>query len=199
MQEQKASKATSIIARIGLKNIVGISIFTALMLAVAVTWLAPYNSLPTATWRVANDTLPWRNDSLRVENVTGHWESAAGNARMMLRTAYYPVADIELGESEGSGMLYVRFTDEKGHQAGDTINLYYNKGSFHPRQEVNITAEGTRARVFVEAGYDKESDFKLHQLDESIPLWRIEILYRPDGDADMKPMGSVTISAELEQ
>ncbi len=198
MQEQNESKAPSLVARIGLKNIIWLGIFAALTLAAATTWLWPHRTLPTATWREDNSTLPWKSESLTIESVTGYWKSAAGNERMMLRTAYYPVAEIELGESQGSGMLYITFTDSNDRQTGDTINLYYDKGNFRPRQEVNISAEGNKARVFIEAGYDKDSEFALLQFDESMPLWRINLSCRPEGAHDVQPVGSVTIPARLQ-
>ncbi len=195
MQEQQATQAPSFLARVGLRNAIWLGIFATAMLAAAITWLWPYRTLPTATGREANSTLPWKTDSIRVEKVTGHWNSATGNERMMLRSAYYPVAEIELGESEGSGMLYIIFTDNRGRQAGDTITLYYNKGTFVPRTESNISIEGNKARVYVETGYDGDSDFELHRIDESDPLWRINLRYRPEGTSDVLPMGYVTIPA----
>ncbi len=197
MQEQNESKSPSLVARIGIRNLIWLGIFGALLLAVATTWLWSYRTLPTATWRELNDTLPWTSEGLRVESVKGQWKSAAGNERMMLRTAYYPEAEIELGESEGSGMLYIIFTDSNGRQAGDTISLYYNKGVFNTRKELNIDAEGNKARVFVEAGYDDESYFTLHQIDESSPLWRVNLRLRPEGAHNMRHMGCVTIPVEL--
>ncbi len=197
MQEQKASNASSLVARIGVWNLIWLGILGVLLLAAAITWLWPYRALPTASWRDMNSNLPWKNDSICVEGVSGYWKSAKGNERMVLRAACYPVAEIELGESEGSGMLYISFTDENDHQAGDTISLYYNKGEFRPRKEVNIEASGNKACVFVEAGYDKETEYKLHMHDESQQLWRINLYYRPDGTTKMNYMGSETIPATL--
>ncbi len=196
MQEQNASKGASLVARIGMKNIIWLGIFSILMLAAAFTWLWPYRNLPTATWREANSTLPWVNEGIVVKDVKGHWESSAGNERLALRTAWYPVAEMELAESQGSGMIYVRFTDNNGVQVGDTVNLYYDKGNFQPRQETNIQAEGSKARVFVEAGFAKDNDFELHVLDESCPLWRVNLYFRPDGANDIRFLGSETIPAK---
>ncbi len=197
MQEQNESETPSLVARLGLWNIIGVAAFGVMMLTVAITWLWPYHSLPTATGREMNSDFPWEKESIAVENVQGYWKSSAGDARMMLRATCYPVAEIELGETEGSGMLYIVFTDSSGRQAGDTINLYYNKGKFNTRKEVNIEAEGNKARVFVETGYDDESYFRLHQIDESSALWRINLRYRPEGAYDVKSVGDVTIPAEL--
>ncbi len=199
MQEQNESKVPSFAARLGARNIICLSVFGILMLAAALAWLLPHAALRTATWREADNTLPWKSGSLVVKSLKGHWESSAGNERMMLRTAFYPVADIELGEAEGSGMLYINFTDSNGRQAGDTISLYYNKGAFNPRDEQNIKAEGNKARVHIETGYDREDEFRLHQLDESSDLWRISLHFRPEGAYDMQPMGYITIPAELGQ
>ncbi len=198
MQEQNESKAPSLVARLGTKNLIWLGVFVVMMLAVATTWLWPHRTLPTSSWRDANSTLPWQNDGLKVKELTGYWKSSAGNERMMLRTAYYPVAEIELGECDGSGMLYISFTDSNDRQTGDAINLYYEKGNFRPRQEVNIMTEGNKARVFIEAGYDKRCDFELHQFDESTPLWRVQLACRPEGARDVQPLGSVTIPAELQ-
>ncbi len=197
MHEQNASEAPTRTSRRSLGNIIWLSLFAALMLAAALVWLWPHSSLPTATGREVHSGLPWKHDSVQVKTVKGHWASAAGDERLSLRTAYYPVAEVELGDSSGSGMLYIMFMDDKRQQAGDTISLYYEKGSFRHRKELNIHAEGSKAHVFIETGYGKKTDFELHQVDESAPLWRIRLLYRPDGAADMQPLGFVTIPAKL--
>ncbi len=199
MHEQNASDAPSPTPRRNVGNIIWLSLFAALMLAAALIWLWPHTSLPTATWREANVDLPWKHESVRVNAVEGHWESAAGNERMSLRTACYPVAHVELGEASGSGMLYIMFMDSKGKQAGDTINLYYEKGNFRPRKELNISAEGNKARVFIETGYDNPREFELHRVDESSELWRIRLFCRPEGTTDMQFLGFVTIPAKLQQ
>ncbi len=197
MQEQKASKARNLVARIGLWNIIWMGLFSILILAVALIWLCPYSSLPTATGRNAHSTLPWEGGKLRVENVEGYWASSDGNERMMLRTAYYPVAEVTLGESQGSGMLYLHFEDERGRRAGDTITLTYENGQFNSRREMNITAEGSKARVFVETGFVQKSAFELHCCDAGSPLWRIHLSHRPTGDYHVEDLGSVTIPAKL--
>ncbi len=196
MQEQNASKALSPIRRFGVKNSLWSSTAAALLLGAALVWLVPHCSLPTASWRDARSTLPWDAPTLRVEEVKGVWKSSKGHARMELRAAYYPVAEIGLGEAQGAGMLYVRFTDPAGHQVGDTINLHYKDGAFLPREDVNIHAAGAKATAFIEAGYDKETDFHLHEVDENSPLWRVKLFNRGEGEAEMHELGSVTIPAE---
>ncbi len=198
MQDQKASKTAVLLAQFGTRNVISLIIFCLLLLAVALIWLWPSRSLPTSTWRDANSTLPWRNESVCVEKVKGAWVNSAGDERMALRTACYPVADIELGEAGGSGMLYITFIDERGHQAGDTLSLHYDKGQFLPRREPNMEAEGNKARVFIETGYETLKDFELHQYDEHSPLWRVRLHYRPEGAAEMSPLGFETIPASFE-
>ncbi len=198
MQEQKASKPATFVARFGLANIIWSSVCAALLLAAALVWLLPYASLPTATGRTADDTLPWEAPTLRVEKVSGCWMRSEGNARMQLRAAFYPEAVIELGDATGSGRLYVRFTDSNGHQSGDTITLSYKDGAFLPRREVNISAEGRAARVFVEAGFETENEFRLHEVSESEQLWRVNLSCLPQGESDIRPLGSITIPAEAE-
>ncbi len=197
MQEQEASKAPSRVARLGLWNIFWMVVCAALLLVAALAWLWPYHTLHTSTWREANSTLPWVGPGLTVKEVKGHWESSQGNERMMLRAVYYPVAEIELGQFQGSGMLYVSFTDGGGHQVGDTISLSYADGAFRPRTDVNIHTEGGKARVFIETGYENRSDFDLHMLDEYSPLWRVLIHHRPEGQYDVFPVGYVTIPAAV--
>ncbi len=195
MQEQKASKATSLLARFGIWNVIWLGICGAMVLVAAFAWLWPYRTLSTASWREANSTLPWTAPGIVVQDFSGMWKSSAGNERMMLRATYYPAANIELGSTQGDGLLYIRFTNGNGHQLGDTISLPYKNGAFQPRHEVNIRAEGSKAHVYVEAGFESKQDFELHTLDESAPLWRAHLYFRPDGDTSLHALGSVTIPA----
>ncbi len=198
MQAQNASKTRQFIARIGLRNLIWGGIFAGLLLTAAAIWLWSYRDLPTATGREANDTLPWQTGSLTVEEVRGHWRSSEGHARMELRAALYPVARLTLGEGQGSGMLYVRFTDSAGKQAGDIISLPYRDGSFVPRTESNINASGKTAEVYVEAGFESKDYFTLHQINEHSALWRIQVACMPEGTSTPRLLGFVTIPAEQE-
>ncbi len=195
MQEQKASKAPARKARLGLRNIIWLTIFGSLMLTAAIVWLRPHCGLATSCGREASCTLPWENEGICVNEVKGHWMSSEGNERMMLRTAYYPVAEITLGDAQGSGMLYIHFEDERGRRAGDSINLTYADGKFTPREDMDIRTEGNKARVLIEAGYTQASEFELHCCDASSPLWRIHLRYRPEGADTVTTLGSVTIPA----
>ncbi len=169
-----------------------------LLLAAGFVWLWHYRNLPTSTWREVNDTLPWKGASLTVEELQGQWRSSAGHARMELRAAYYPVAKLRLGECQGSGMLYLRFTDSSGRQAGDIISLQYRDGAFVPRTASNINAAGKEAEVHVETGFEDKDAFILHQLNEHTALWRIAVAYMPEGNTSTALLGFVTIPAEVE-
>ncbi len=195
MQEQKASKAPNIVARLGLRNIIWLAVFGSLMLTAAIVWLRPHCGLTTSCGREAHNTLPWENEGIRVNEVKGHWMSSEGNERMMLRTAFYPVAEVTLSEAQGRGMLYIYFEDERGRRAGDPIYLTYANGEFTPREDMDVKAEGNKARVFIEAGYTQASEFELHCCDASSPLWRIHLRYRPEGKEAVTSLGSVTIPA----
>ncbi len=196
MQEQKASARASLITRFGVKNTIWTALCATLLLVAAILWLVPYASLPTASWRDFHHGLPWKSPTLRVNKVDACWKSSAGHKRMELRAAYYPTVAIELGVSQGSGLLNVRFTTGTGVQLGDTINLHYKDGAFMQREEVNIRTEGNKAELFVEAGYERTTDFHLHVLDEASPLWRVNLFNRAEGESEMQLLGSVTIPAK---
>ncbi len=198
MQAPKASKTKKFIARIGLRNIIWGGIFAGLLLSACAVWLWPYRKLPTATWREANNTLPWQNAGLVVDDLRAFWRSSKGHERMELRAAYYPVAKLQLGECEGSGMLYVRFTDSSGRQAGDILSLRYRDGAFVPQVSTNINAAGKEAELHVETGFSDRDYFTLHRLKQHEPLWRVTVACMPDGTPAPALLGFVTIPAEEE-
>ncbi len=198
MQAQQASKTRQFIARLGRRNLIWGGIFGVLMLAGTVTWLWSYRGLPTASGRMANASLPWERGPVTIEELTGCWRSSKGNARMELRAAYYPAATITLGEVQGNGMLYVRFTDSNGRQMGDILSLPYRDGAFVPRNELNIHAEGRKAEVHIEAGLNSKDELTLMQLNENLPLWRVALACLPEGADQSILLGFVTIPMEEE-
>ncbi len=187
---------SNIVTRLGKANVIWGAVFFALMLVAALIWLCPYSSLTTSTWRQTNDGLPWEMDGVTVKHVNGHWQSAGDNERMRLRAAYYPVAEIELGSGDGSGVLYARFHNSHGHPVGDSLPLPYKNGAFVPRDEINIKASGSKATVFIEQGYETAVDFRQHVLDEKTPLWSVHFRCRPEGEPEPVRLGEADIPAE---
>lgn len=195
MQERDAQERGKGIGKPGKKNIFWMSLCLILLLMAFGAGLYAYRNLPTSQWReVVSPSLPWQGDGIRVESIDSHWRNSRGHARMELRAAYYPIAHIRLGESSGKGSLLIRFIDSNGDQVGDHISLSYESGHFLPVHDLNITAEGKEAEVFVESGFQDRDEFTLHLLTESTPLWRVIVWNRPEGSPEERFVGYVSVS-----
>ncbi len=195
MQKSDAQEKMGIVSRLGTKNILWMSVSLVLLLTALGAGLYAYRNLPTSRWReVISPTLPWQGEGIQVQDINAHWRNSQGHARMELRAAYYPVANIRLGEGTGSGTLLIRFVDSSGDQVGDPISLPYEGGNFLPTRDHNIRAEGKEAEIFVESGFPSRDDFALHRLTETSPLWRVILWNRPADAPEERFVGYISVS-----
>lgn len=137
--------------------------------------------------------LPWTGDGLTVTQLRGWWKSAKGDDRMTLRSNLYPIAQVKLGECDGSGLLVMTFHDDIGRQIGDPIHLPYNKGQFAPQSSAWLRAEGDSATARIEVGFDNEDGLLLQQLQTDTPLWRVRLRYRAEGERGLRHLGTVAV------
>ncbi len=196
MQEQKATKIGKLIRKIGIKNLIYLSLFGCIMVVALGVVLYSYRHIPVAEWREYSSGFPRAGaEGVVLQDVQATWNSAKGNARMELRTAYYPSATLTLSGTKGSGMLLVHFADSKNRQRGDTLSLAYKDGKFVPRKDVDIQAENETATVLIETGFGDEASYLLHCLNEEEPLWRVYVRQRPQGSGETYLLGYRTITA----
>lgn len=144
----------------------------------------------------SSSPFPWTVGDVTVANVTAWWKSAEGDARMEMRAGYYPVARIRLGACTGSGMMTVTFHDELNRQVGEAIHMPYRDGQFTKRDENWVRAEGSLATCRVEAGYENKQALELIQIQPEMPLWRVKVIYRADGDRTAHRLGFITIQTD---
>ena len=194
MQEQNAESKVGLLKKIGLMNLIWLTMFAGMVLVVLAAVAYTYRKVPTAHWRESGDKLPLRAVELSIEDFKARWNNAKGNARLELRTNYYPSATITLGNGNGSGMLMVKFVDKRYEQHGAVIAIPYKDGQFVPQNDFNLKAEGKTAEVLLEYGYKDTNEYRLHQLTEEEPLWRAQLFQRPAGAQQTYYLGYTTIS-----
>lgn len=194
MQAQKAKLGWRIVKKIGLKNLIWMTLFSGLVVVVLAAVFYTYRNVPMAHWREFNTGLPMKGAALVLENVEGTWKSSKGNARLELRTAYYPEVRLTLGSGSGRGVIYLKFVNSRRAEQGRPAALRYSDGVFLPANDVDVKAEGKTAVVLLERGFANAQDYRLHQLNEDEPLWRVQIYQRP-ADANVTYyLGETTIA-----
>lgn len=194
MQEQNAESKVGLLKKIGIMNLIWLTMFAGMVLVVLAAVAYTYRKVPTAHWRESGDKLPLKAVDLSVDDFKARWNNAKGNARLELRTNYYPSATITLGNGNGSGMLMVKFVDKRYEQHGAVIAIPYKDGQFVPQNDFNLKAEGKTAEVLLEYGYKDTNEYRLHQLTEEEPLWRAQLFQRPAGAQQTYFLGYTTIS-----
>ena len=194
MQEQNEESKVGLLKKIGIMNLIWLTMFAGMVLVVLATVGYTYRKIPTAHWRESGDKLPLKAIELSIDDFKARWNNAKGNARLELRTKYYPSVDIKLGNGTGSGMLLVQFIDKRFEQQGVIIGIPYKDGQFVPQNDFNLKAEGKTASVLLESGFNNPDDYRLHQLTESEPLWRAQLYQRPAGSQQTYNLGYTTIS-----
>ena len=196
MQEQKASKIGKLIRRIGIWNLVFLILFGGVL--VVALGVAVYSSrnIPTSEWRETERYYRRGGaENIELQNIETGWKSSKGNARLELRTAYYPSAKLTIAGGKSSGRLLIRFQDSRNQQQGDTLSLSYRDGKFVPRKDVDIQAENNTATVLLERGFVDDDSYLLHCLNEEEPLWRVYVWQQPEGTKNAYLLGYRTITA----
>lgn len=194
MQEQNAESKVGLLKKIGIMNLIWLTMFAGMVLVVLAAVAYTYRNIPTAHWRESGDKLPLRAAELSIDDFKARWNNAKGNARLELRTKYYPSVDIKLGNGTGSGMLLVKFIDKRFEQHGAIIGIPYKDGQFITQNDFNLKAEGKTATALLEEGFNNPEDYRLHQLTEREPLWRAQLFQRPAGTQQTFYLGYTTIS-----
>ena len=106
MQEQKASKIGKLIRRIGIWNLVFLILFGGVL--VVALGVAVYSSrnIPTSEWRESERYYRRGGaENIVLQNIETGWKSSKGNARLELRTAYYPSAKLTIAGGKSSGLV----------------------------------------------------------------------------------------------
>lgn len=198
MQAPKEPEKTTKKPRFRISNLIWGSIFGLMLLGLAGFGIYIYKDVPTSQGRIVSAPTPWGGAGVVVTEATAAWQNSAGNARMELRAAYYPVLQMQLGGGDGSGHLLVRFADASGVQKGETVVIAYAKGQFLPARDVNVRTEGNKASAHVELGFHSKDEYLVHKFTESTPLWRVVVTNRPSGSFDEQYMGYTCVRPEAQ-
>lgn len=181
MQEPKEQRNAEEKPRKKIINLIWGAIFGMMLLGLAGAFVYIYRNVPTSEWRQSSSPTPWRGAGVIVNEAEASWRNSAGDARMELRAAYYPVMRLQLDTCEGRGTIIVRFADETGAQRGESISIAYANGAFTPSRDRNVVAEGNKAEVHIESGFPTADEYLVHKFTESAPLWRVVVTNRPAG------------------
>ncbi len=198
MQEKKAESERSFVKRIGLTNLICMVMFCGMVVVVLGALLYTYRSIPLSDWREYSSELPMSGNGIEIEELQAEWKSSAGNKRLELRTAYYPQLKIKLGKGNGSGIIFAKFINSRRAEQGAPAAVHYRDGNFLPVNDYNIQAEGKNALIILEKGFTQADTYKLHQLNENEPLWRVQIFQRSSDNYTTYYLGDCTISPSAE-
>lgn len=189
MQAPDEQKSTKLKPRNKYSNLIWGTLFGVLLLGILGFGAYQYKDIPTSDWRKSSNPLPWGAPGVIVEKAEAYWQSSAGNARMELRAAFYPVIHLQLGDCSGSGQLLVRFADASGVQKGETITIGYHQGAFLPARYSNVKTQGKTAEAYIETGFVSPDEYQIHKLTESAPLWRAVVTHRAAGSYEEQYVG----------
>ncbi len=198
MQEENEKKKQGILKKIGWKNLIFLTLFGGMVMAVLGVVLYSYKNIPTAHWRTSGLEFPVKRVGVEITNIDAQWKNSAGNSRLELRTSYYPTATITTGALSGSGAIMFKFLDHRRLQQGPILAIRYRDGQLVKQDEVNVKAEGNTATVLLEGGYKESADYQLHRLREEEALWRLQIWVRPDGQEASHYIGYTTFIPTVE-
>ncbi len=154
-------------------------------------------NISTSHWRETGSKLPLVGAGVQIDKIDAYWVSSKGDARMELRAATYPCAEITLAPTQGNGALHIKFNDSSNKQASSPIVLYYRNGEFVERFDTNIQTEGNKARVNSEKGYQSQDEYMLHSIAENDPLWTMSIINRSETTQQYEQLGFSCINTKL--
>lgn len=148
----------------------------------------------------AHSPFPWRAAGVSIADARAAWIPAAEHPRLKDRPdyfgkiAYFPAARLELGETSGSGRLYVSFRNSVGNRVGNLVVLRYSNGSFEEKREPGIEVSGQKALISIESGLEDDAALTEQRLREDSPLWTLRVDVHPDGDSFEEQLGSTTLA-----
>lgn len=158
-----------------------------------------YSQLPDGCHRDLSLDLPWENAGLIISEADASWRCTQGNVRMEKRTRLYPHVTFKLKAASGKGRIDVVFLDPLGTQIGDTHYLRYENGSFQEKDDLTVKAGGDTVSCWLETGFPSDDMFKLHQINQQEPLWRVVVYHRIEGTPGSVRLGQISIPAKIIQ
>lgn len=155
-------------------------------------YLFSFSEWTVSSGRVLDAKLPWVGNRVTISEVAGEWRASEEDARMVLRSAYYP--RVKIVAKAGSGALLVRFKNSRGHYVGDPVSLKIKDGKFIQTADINAVTEGHSAVVRCEVGFSSKNDYRAHVFMGDETLWTA-VVYEKNADGRImeKPLGVFSI------
>lgn len=206
MQEEKAKKKEGLLKKIGIFNLICITLFVGALLLSAAYVAYSYRHIPTHENGEHQVELPWVGENLIIRSAEFGWVNVKGNEWMAMKgITHTPFVKVNIDGTTGSGTLYIQFINSQGHYVGQPTTIVYRDGTFETIDRKYYHATGTEATayafpVFLNTHIVSANDqFITHFNDKRSPLWRVEISYLPADSADNKPLflGYSTIQKKL--
>ncbi|MDO4750995.1 MAG: hypothetical protein Q4A24_02705 [Akkermansia sp.] len=202
MQEEKEEKkgiVTRMIAYIrkcGILNIACSGLFLLFLMSAAGVFLYLHRNTPTNKWGERETAFPWQGEGIRINSLQRGWKSANENKWMKERgITDFPFAEINLGECNGNGTVFVQFVTPEGHTSGKPVSILYRNGNFIATDDPFCKAEGKQAFVYGYPGYTDPHQLILHCMDEDKPHWQVHISHSPEttGARKLHNLGFATV------
>lgn len=188
---QEARKGLSLVSIISIVLTALILISAALMVGHAIT-----SRIETRDGRMAGLSFPYETPDFTIESAETSWRSSEGDERLALRTSYYPCATITLADIKGEGALIISFSNSENKNLGYMTSLRFTADGFEPKNDASVKTEGKTATIILEGGYATKDDFYLHCIDESQPLWRLNMAYKMSKSNNRVDVGYASISVD---
>lgn len=171
---------------------------TALILISAAIMLgnAIISRLETRDGRMAGMSFPYEAEGFTIESVKTSWRSSEGDERLALRASFYPTATVTLKDIKADGVLLLSFANSENKPLGNMTALRFTSEGFTPMNDACVTIDGKTATIILEGGYAAKDDFYLHCIDESQPLWRLNLAYKMTNANNRVTVGYTSISPE---
>ena len=207
MQDQKPEKKRNFIKKIGILNLICITLFLGVLLASAGALAYMYRGVSTHQFGEHGKDLPWFGKDLVVTQMQCGWMDVSSNSWMRMNNiTRTPYIKLELGECTGSGTLYVRFKSPKGEYTGTVVTMLYRNGQFDNINRNYYVSNGKTAIAYCYPVYDNnirlvhEQDMFLnHCINEREKHWQAEVSHIPSGAREQISMGYTTLPKELHQ
>lgn len=209
MHEEKTEKTETkmgLLKKIGVVNLVFITLFVGALLLSAAAVAYMYRNIPTHNNGEHMKELPWKGEDVIIREAEFGWADVSDNDWMVMNgIKHTPFVSLNIEGTTGSGTLYIRFLNSDGYYTGPATTVQYKDGTFETIDRRYYHASGTQATayaypVFTGTNIISANDqFIQHFNDERSKHWQAEISYLP-ANSDSKrpiPLGYSTIQKKL--
>lgn len=206
MQEKNTEKKKGLLKKIGILNLIFITLFAGSLLAGAAVVAYMYRNIPTHTNGEHMKELPWTGNEIVIRNIECGWADVSEREWMVMKgVTHTPFVNINIDGSTGSGTLYVKFRNSDGYYCGEVSAIQYRNGVFENIDRQYYQASGTQATAYAVNVFkgtnivSETGQFLQHFNNARSKHWKVEISYLPENSDSKKPypLGYSTIKKEL--